>query len=88
MWENDPKCENCKTITVLPEDLPSIPRDDGGYNIVDNPDNMSTIQHRYPRQSPMRKNPGGASIVHLWCYKCNMEDNTKHGSGRLNHTII
>lgn len=78
LWETDPRCENCKTVTILPDDLPKELREDGGFNIVNNPDNMATIQHRYPRKSPMRNIKGGASVTFLWCYKCNMEDNIKN----------
>lgn len=86
MWEIDPHCENCRTLTVLPDDVPGE-RTEHGKNIINPPDNMATIQHKYPRKSPNRK-PNVTQIVFLWCYKCNKEDNIKHGSGQYNHKIV
>lgn len=75
LWLNDPHCENCGKLTILPEQLPGY-KPGIGLKGYEQPSNMATIQHRYSKNNPKRKFyiPGERRHL-LWCHECNKKDN-------------
>jgi hypothetical protein len=74
LWHANPHCENCGTLTVLPEHIEGERISGMPINI---PDNMATIQHKYSRNHPLRhtKNDRNERRRLLWCHKCNRDYN-------------
>ena len=77
MWKKNPHCENCKRLTVLPEDVPYVIGSDGKRKIKVVPDHMATIQHKYSRLSPLRRKRTTDRRLLLWCHKCNYDDHLR-----------
>lgn len=74
MWMNNPCCENCGVLTILPEDVPGRVNSSGIKQIREVPSNMATIQHKYSRLHPKRGTNPNERVHFLWCTKCNAEE--------------
>lgn len=84
LWNQDPRCRNCKVITILPEDL--LGKNDDGTLRQMKPgfpekrllDKMATIEHIHSRFNPLRGTLNGAvETTTLFCRKCNHLSNIK-----------
>lgn len=77
-WESDPHCMRCGVPTILPEHLPCKIDTKNGFKIKETPSNMATIQHRYSKKHPLRRDKESMRTeqrYYLWCFKCNQQYN-------------
>lgn len=74
-WKDNPYCQRCGVLTILPQDVPGkINTHTGVKQIKKTPDNMATIQHIYDKLHPLRLVDTNDARHLLWCNKCNSED--------------
>ncbi len=81
MWLEDPHCENCGILTVLPEHIKMGKK-------KRQPPNMATIQHKYHRLHPLRMVRTDDRRTYLWCRSCNTKDNLEVLAKMNRHSTI
>ncbi len=72
LYEQNPFCPDCNVKMVLPEDVGFFTHKNGLRSILDNPDNLCTLEHKYSRLNPKRKEPVNNEVRwFILCTKCN-----------------
>jgi hypothetical protein len=62
LWKKNPRCEKCGIKTTL-----NFTSGVGKKT----PPNLATIQHKYHKLHPLRKQKHKHRVLFLWCYSCN-----------------
>ena len=74
LYEQNPFCPDCNVKMILPEEIGFNVTKSGVRKLKYTPDNLCTIEHKYSKVNPQRKEPVNNEMRWLiCCKKCNGE---------------
>lgn len=81
LYKQNPFCPDCSVKMILPEEVGFITLKNGNRRLKSQPKNLCTIEHKYTRLDPRRRERNCNSELRwsLLCAKCN------NNKGRVDH---